>query len=176
MNANDDFSRCQKSVVQVFVKKGNKAQWKSVGTGFVVSPSQCLTCFHVIFPNDKASIEEANQSLESDNISVKVKFFTFECSESDSEHEHQESAGNTRPDDLQANERIVKVTFVSPMSEFDLAVLSWNGLLPKGVEIARLTPKDDLSLLDFRCYGYPTLRTRPQISYRITSQLRGRIS
>lgn len=156
MNVSDEFSRCQKSVVQVFIKRGGEALWKSVGTGFVVSESQCLTCFHVIVPDEKAGVDEAKQRLIADKISVKVKF-NVEGSESVSNDKRRKADNQTKADDLQANERIVNVTFVSPMSKYDLAVLSWNDSLPQGVEIARLTPDDDLSSLEFQCFGYPAV-------------------
>jgi hypothetical protein len=156
MNANDDFSICQKSVVQVFVKKGDESAWKSVGTGFVVSQSQCVTCFHVIIPDNKANIEDANQRVDSERISVKVKFWMDKESEGKSKVKTQETARERKSRDLEYDERIVKVTFVSPMAEYDLAVLSLCGSdsLPDGVEIARLALLDDLSSADFLCYGY----------------------
>ena len=146
MNDEAKFIPCKQSVVEVFTRKDVGQPWKSVGTGVVVSDQQCVTCFHVLFPDENQEVQDARKVIQEGKIQVKVRFFP--------DGNGSGKADLTSSNELADNERLVSVTPISNMKEFDLAVLSWQGARPAGVEIAVLSKCDDLTAKEFRIYGF----------------------
>jgi Trypsin-like peptidase domain len=146
MNDEAKFMPCKQSVVEVFTRKDVGQPWKSVGTGVVVSDQQCVTCFHVLFPDENQEVQDARKVIQEGKIQVKVRFFP--------DGNGSGKADLTSSNELADNERLVSVTPISKMKECDLAILSWKGNRPVGGAIAVLSECDDLIAKKFRIYGF----------------------
>ena len=122
---------------------------KIVGTGFVIAPGKVLTCAHVVPPLEPKTTADPGEATPSKSASpeakIEVEFYAVPA-------DSQFASGGLR--------QVVTVDpdHYSPEATHDIAVLSWDGPLPAGVEPVRMcSPKFPLADRRTRTRGFPDL-------------------
>lgn len=109
------------------------------GTGFVIGPGKVLTCAHVVLETDEEL--GCEKSLKK---TIAIEFYGVPRSQNS--------------DDSPAMQPVViDADHFSPEAEHDIAILTWEGDLPKEVTAARFSFEEKLADRPVRTRGFPVI-------------------
>ncbi len=125
-----DYERC---IVSIWING------KVNGTGFVIAPGKVLTCAHVVLETDEELGCEKSRKKK-----IKIEFYGVPRSQNS--------------DDLPALQPVaIDPDHFSPETENDIAILTWEGDLPKEVTAARFSVEEKLAGRHVRTRGFPVI-------------------